>query len=57
MKIAAFPSSGRELNKVLTYFLIVLFAFTLRSGLMTLSTLRGLRFAFMATISMMLIIY
>jgi hypothetical protein len=57
MNIAAFPSSGRELNKVLTYFLIVLFAFTLRSGLMTLSTLRGLMFTFMATISMMLIIY
>ena len=51
MKIAAFPSSGRELNKVLTYFLMVVLALTLRRGLMTLSILSGLRFTFTATIS------
>jgi hypothetical protein len=51
MKIAAFPSSGRELNKVLTYFLMVVLALTLRRGLITLSILSGLRFTLTATIS------
>jgi hypothetical protein len=51
MKIAAFPSSGRELSKVLTCFLIVVLAFTLRRGLMTLRILSGLRFTLTATIS------
>jgi hypothetical protein len=55
MKRAAFPSSGRELNKVLTYFLIFLLAFTLRRGLMTLIILRGLRFTLTAIISRRLI--
>lgn len=54
MKTAAFPNSGKELNRVPTCFLIVELALMERSGLTILSILSGFRFIFTATISKIL---
>ena len=54
MNIMAFPSSGRDTRRVLTYFLIVWLALIVLKGLMTLRILKALRLMFMAMASMML---
>ena len=54
MKIAAFPSSGSDDSRVLTCFLIVLLAFILLSGLITLKILNGFKFILTAIISKIL---
>ena len=51
MNIAALPSSGNDVKMVLTYFLMVELALMVRSGLIILRILNGLRLMLTAIIS------
>jgi hypothetical protein len=50
----AFPSSGRDTRRVLTYFLIVWLALIVLNGLMTLSILNAFRLILIAMTSIIL---
>ena len=54
IKTIAFPSSGKELRIVPTYFLNVVLALTDLRGLITQSILNGFKFTLTATISTIL---
>lgn len=54
MNMPAFPNSGRALRIVLTYFLNDRLALIVLNGLITLKTLKGLRFILTATSSIIL---
>jgi hypothetical protein len=54
INIMAFPSSGRDTRRVLTYFLIVWLALIVLNGLMTLSILNAFRLMLIAMTSIIL---